>query len=63
MDIRIFKPKVERILRASDLETVSAKRVRKQLMEDVGLDLKPYKVRRKSGRAGPQIASISRGGH
>ncbi|CCG80837.1 SWIB/MDM2 domain protein [Taphrina deformans PYCC 5710] len=43
MDIKIFKPKVEQILRASDLETVSAKRVRKQLMEDVGLDLRAYK--------------------
>lgn len=43
MDINIFKPKVLEILRDADLETISAKRVRRELERVLDLDLKAHK--------------------
>lgn len=50
MDVSIFKPKIVAILKASDLETVSAKKVRKQLTEQLGLDFSAHKVELKHSK-------------
>ena len=44
MDVKIFKPKILSILEASDIDTVSAKRVRKQLQAETGLDFSECKA-------------------
>ena len=36
---------IDEILRASDLNTISAKRIRKGLQEQIGRDIEPQKVR------------------
>lgn len=46
MDVSIFRPKIEAILKSANLDTISAKKVRQQLQAELGLDLSAHKVSR-----------------
>ena len=56
---------IDEILRASDLNTISAKRIRKGLQEQIGRDIEPQKVRltctaQQASDTKPQLRTPSR---